>query len=453
MSTGATEISVGTGFGRWTPPLVTAIVFASAGWYAGPLAAVLTAIIAGSVAYLLHRSADINSTGLAPIGEGFNGYFEIAGIADATAEPPLKDPLTGTPCLWFGVQTQRLRRDKDRTRHWSVVARASSSRPFIVRDPTGACRVMPEGARFEFVGAPSPVSDGRPYLRHDLWIIRPGDKVYVLGELRAAAGEVQAVIGAPPGGAPFALGSSSPLEAEEIATRSPALRVLVALIAIVTVLWIAPRLAPRVEPPPALKVFVPPDTAAPGSRAERWAHEVAATRTDARETAEAQARARVEATVRLTSPYNREKLAQAEARLAALVILQKSAAHAPAGIVPPTIEVIDEFDFTRVLNMTQHDIELRLSRGRCRMSPKTGERQSRARNSAPADPAPVKVKPGVWQDFELSRSDCPQPERLSLEFEFYSGDEPLWASDGVLQERIDAQKSEIADLRGKLALQ
>ncbi len=113
------------------------------------------------------------------------GYVEVSGHAAPADEKSLRDPLTNEPCLWFGVETAKREYVRQRygLRHrvWLPIKKGSSSRPFVLRDTTGTCVVMPEGAEFNLPLAHS-VRQGED-LEYRAWRIRPGDFVSVVGQL------------------------------------------------------------------------------------------------------------------------------------------------------------------------------------------------------------------------------------------------------------------------------
>lgn len=113
------------------------------------------------------------------------GYAELSGIAEPVGAEPLRDPVTHEPCVWFRVETyqaQTHRHKGVRRTQWILIKSAESSRPFVLRDDTGTCRVMPRAAEFA-LDPPLRVRDGSD-LEHRVSRIRAGDPLHALGHFQ-----------------------------------------------------------------------------------------------------------------------------------------------------------------------------------------------------------------------------------------------------------------------------
>jgi len=464
---------------RWSVPIAALAVLAATWLFYGPVPAAFSAIIMGGVVYLANRAARIAGTPAVEIGEGFRGYFEIVGTAEVIPGHEQRDPSSGQPCAWYAIRSQRRKHRRpaerimrSRPEEWTIVDRASSSQPFIVRDNTGTCRVLPERVSFEFAEPTRIFHSPKDHdLMHEVWAIKPGERVHVVGELRGDAEAGGVVMAAPSGGEPFALGARSPLESNEVAVEGSGVRIFVAILAIVSVLLAAGPRSERLNssktsatsPVPMAAAAQSTTAAAEAnvSRAERWSSELARLRaarlqpaTPAAALSAPQVPVAAASTPHPTpSPYYQEKLDKAQAKLERLRILESSGEHAPSGTVPDMITVIDEFNFTRVLNRTKNTLGVRVSRagGRCRMYDATLPTRYNYRPPREGEP-PVPVAPGQWQDFKMPKDECAQPQELPLDIELYSGDDIVWASDGILKRLTTAREGEVADYKKQLGL-
>jgi hypothetical protein len=52
----------------------------------------------------------------------------------------------------------------------------------------------------------------------------------------------------------------------------------------------------------------------------------------------------------------------------------------------------------------------------------------------------------------MPKDECAQPQELPLDIELYSGDDIVWASDGILKRLTTAREGEVADYRKQLGL-
>jgi hypothetical protein len=115
-------------------------------------------------------------------------YAELSGTAESADGRELRDPITQQPCVWFGVETQRLHEQR-RMSVWLPIKRAASSREFVLRDRTGVCRVDPCGA--EFALSESKVIMVNDRLKHIVWRIEAGAPLYVVGAVEQRDGKAR----------------------------------------------------------------------------------------------------------------------------------------------------------------------------------------------------------------------------------------------------------------------
>jgi len=112
------------------------------------------------------------------IGNLAGGYVEVTGKVESAGTGELRDPIQNQHCLWFGVETQRL--EGSRFRAWMPLRRATSSRPFVLRDATGSCLVDLRGAQLALQSAFEVGINDR--CKHRIWRIAEGDQITIVGE-------------------------------------------------------------------------------------------------------------------------------------------------------------------------------------------------------------------------------------------------------------------------------
>jgi hypothetical protein len=159
---------------RW----VWTFVVATSGWLA------FSAWIAAK-----RRSDAMAITPRSRIASAAQGYVELAGIAEVVGEgsgidpgsTPLRDPVTGTECVWFRVESFH-RDGHGENASWEPAGRAHSKRPIGLRDDSGLCLLHHEGAEIS-VGAPQNVMTDAD-TQHWIWRIRAGEPLYAIGMFR-----------------------------------------------------------------------------------------------------------------------------------------------------------------------------------------------------------------------------------------------------------------------------
>jgi hypothetical protein len=161
------------------------------------------------------------------VGGGFHQRCEVVGQAEPGDAGLIKAPHSGVEVVWhrstvthryweIDEQVVNNERTRNRVEREEQVSDITSAQPFLVRDATGAVAVSPDGAdvdrpervldRFEPYVRDSPVPSGlmgvlAGVLRsgaqsgtlgfeYEEWIIRPGARLYVHGEVSDATGRV-----------------------------------------------------------------------------------------------------------------------------------------------------------------------------------------------------------------------------------------------------------------------
>ncbi len=74
------------------------------------------------------------------------GFVELYGVLKEQAEPPLRAPLTDTPCVWWRYRIEECSRDSNNKLRWRVVESGTSEAWLRLADATGECLIDPRGA-------------------------------------------------------------------------------------------------------------------------------------------------------------------------------------------------------------------------------------------------------------------------------------------------------------------
>lgn len=93
----------------------------------------------------LRRARWVEDTPTSRIRSAAQGLVELCGWADGGKHEPLISPLAGQACLWYRFSVEEYR-GSGRNRRWHTVEKGQSDRPFVLRDATGECWIMPSGA-------------------------------------------------------------------------------------------------------------------------------------------------------------------------------------------------------------------------------------------------------------------------------------------------------------------
>lgn len=95
----------------------------------------------------LQRARWIEDTPTSRVRSAAQGLVELNGMLDAGGHEPLLSPLGKKPCLWYRFRVEEHCGRSDRDNQWRTVEQGVSERPFLLRDPTGACWINPLGAQ------------------------------------------------------------------------------------------------------------------------------------------------------------------------------------------------------------------------------------------------------------------------------------------------------------------
>ncbi|MFA5678959.1 MAG: GIDE domain-containing protein [Pseudomonas sp.] len=93
----------------------------------------------------LRRARWVEDTPTSRIRSAAQGLVELCGRADGQGHDPLISPLAGQPCLWYRFRVEEYQ-GGERNQRWHTVEKGESDRPFVLRDDTGECWIMPKGA-------------------------------------------------------------------------------------------------------------------------------------------------------------------------------------------------------------------------------------------------------------------------------------------------------------------
>jgi hypothetical protein len=133
---------------------------------------------------LRHRNL-IRATATSRIATAASGFVELTGIARKAEAEVLHDPVRFVSCLWFHVVTEK--REWSNRMRWRTVNRRTSTQRFVIEDDSGACTVETHEAEIDR-HEPDDIVSERWNLRHKIWRIREGDRLYALGHIDHAAG-------------------------------------------------------------------------------------------------------------------------------------------------------------------------------------------------------------------------------------------------------------------------
>ena len=159
-------------------------------------------------------------------GGSFRQRCEVVGTAEPGPGGALKAPESGQEVVWHRTEVtqtywemERTTRDgkteRRRVEKSEVVSSITSTSPFSVRDDSGTVLIAPEGAdvdapehaldRFERAGPESGSGglsgalvdllldsddSGTIGFQHEEWVIRPGRRLYVMGEVSDSGGQL-----------------------------------------------------------------------------------------------------------------------------------------------------------------------------------------------------------------------------------------------------------------------
>lgn len=222
--------------------------------------------------YTVRQLGELRDAAAEAAGPGaFRQVCEVKGVARRGPEGPLASEIGGKKCVWHRHVVSRkywdTQRDKDgnrrRVERTEKVAEMTSENPFAVEDETGRVLVHPKGTsiddlpkvvdRFErekpqrtklkmgkfSMSLPSGRSGTIGY-RYEEWILKPGARLYVLGEASDGYGEL---VVEKPGGGPFVISTKDEMELIQHARKFQRIAVVIGAVALVVavvlgVLWL-----------------------------------------------------------------------------------------------------------------------------------------------------------------------------------------------------------------------
>lgn len=428
----------------------------------GGLAFAFAVVFVAGWIYWSRRERAALGVGTTPVTGSIGGYTELFGTAEPSKEGPIRDPVADEQCLWFGIQTERLREAKHGER-WEVVKRASSSRAFQLRDESGTCHVLPAGALFELAD-PQLVQAGDE-LRHNVWRIRAGDSVYVLGQLDSAS----RCISRPRNGRHFVISDRAPhLVEKELGRKADWYRFAAIIAAIVVlVIWLSgcSRRESDGQGPNrgevgyttrfstahlAAEAKKMDELLAEQDRAQRWRKELAAWKRlkGERHVAETSRQAQ-------ELQQDKDKVRELRETVTDVAYLRLQGAHAPAGTIPDMLEVMDERQQSVVGNRSNRPLRVWVTRhGRYpHRQTETFWCTTYARGAKDGEyPRPgVLLAPGTSELFLISQTHpCHHLEHSVIEFEVRDGSRLIWANDTVLERLERYAHEDLAKLEEKV---
>ena len=127
------------------------------------------------------RLLKITEAPISTIASAAQGYIELHGTA--SAQPLLKTPYHGIPCVWYRAWAYANRHDSSYSRKpvdTRLLEYVESDNLFQLQDGTGACMVDPKGAEIIFAQQRTLLKNEHRYVEEYL---PAGRKLYVLGQL------------------------------------------------------------------------------------------------------------------------------------------------------------------------------------------------------------------------------------------------------------------------------
>ncbi|WP_433558088.1 E3 ubiquitin ligase family protein [Pseudonocardia xinjiangensis] len=211
-----------------------------------------------TVAELAGERATVHQLG----GGGFRRIAEVTGAAAIGPVGELTSELAGLSCVWFRYEVRRrywyTTTDSEgrtsRSERKESVAKLSSSQPFRLTDETGSVLIEPGTLaidhaervveRFEpaaqaastfslSIGGLTFGNRGNDTIGYEYeeWVVRPGTRLYVLGEANDRNGEL--TVGKPVDGGMFVISTRSEAELRSSAQRTQRILMWVGLAAAV----------------------------------------------------------------------------------------------------------------------------------------------------------------------------------------------------------------------------
>ena len=130
----------------------------------------------GAWAATYRRARAIADIATSRIGSAAQGYVEVLGRGSVAREELILCPCSGTACLWYRY---RIYERSGSDRKWREIDRGESHATFAIADPSGSCRVDPDGA--EVIPAETRVTYPGDTRQVEEFLFG-GSPIYVLGE-------------------------------------------------------------------------------------------------------------------------------------------------------------------------------------------------------------------------------------------------------------------------------
>jgi len=160
------------------------------------------------------------------IAQAKTGRIELYGQAQEHDGQLLRDPVQDLPCVWFAVKTfpgqwTHLMRAKPSIavvgfgkRGAALLKEAMSSRPFVLRDASGACLIDPAEAELDIHPA-GMVYDKALDVTHMVWRVVVGKSLTVFGHFQKTnADELCGHVTKPPDSQPYIISFRTPRQYE-----------------------------------------------------------------------------------------------------------------------------------------------------------------------------------------------------------------------------------------------
>ena len=170
----------------------------------------VVAAICGALALLalwgffvrFRRDRVVADTPLTRIRSAAQGYVKISGRAAPASEAPTAAPLSSRPCVWWSYEIAVREEDSKGNKSWKTQERASSTELFVLIDEDSRCLIGPVQAEVtptvndtwygnQFRPDTPPIPGGGMFqfatgsYRYTEHLLKPGDSLCVLGDLRS----------------------------------------------------------------------------------------------------------------------------------------------------------------------------------------------------------------------------------------------------------------------------
>jgi hypothetical protein len=148
------------------------------------------------------RDRVVADTPLTRIRSAAQGYVKISGRAVPASEAPTAAPLSSRPCVWWSYEIAVREEDSKGNKTWKTRERAASTELFVLADEDSRCLIGPVQAEVTptvndtWYGTQprpdtAPLTGGGLFqletgdYRYTERLLKPGDRLCVLGDLRS----------------------------------------------------------------------------------------------------------------------------------------------------------------------------------------------------------------------------------------------------------------------------